>query len=347
MSWKKPRIAVIGAGAVGGISAAFIRQAGYDVEIVCKYQDLASRINEQGIGVHGVRGEHRVGMPAVAEIGELRGDRDLFLLATKATDMLPAAKAILPLLTDETRVVSMQNGICEEALAAVVGKEQTIGCVVEWGATMRSSGELEMTSEGEFVIGTIDGRDDPRLETIKAILDNVVPAKISRNMMGSLYAKLIVNSCITSLGAVCGLYMGQMLADRKIRNIFLAIMREAMAVADAMDLHVETIGGKLNYYRFMAGEGMLAQMRRHLMIRLIGFKYRRLKSSSLQSLERGKPTEIDYLNGYIAAKGREYGVPTPVNDKVIQMIKEIEAGTREISPENFDEFHGPPFDYLR
>lgn len=138
MSWKKPRIAVIGAGAVGGITAAFIRQAGYDVEIVCKYPDLAHRINEQGIGVNGVRGEHRVRMPAVAEIGELRGDWDLFLLATKATDMLAAAKAMLPFLTDDTRVVSMQNGICEEALAEVVGEEQTIGCVVEWGATMLS-----------------------------------------------------------------------------------------------------------------------------------------------------------------------------------------------------------------
>lgn len=338
MSWEKPRIAVIGAGAIGGITAALIRKAGYDVEIVCKYGDLSRRINDEGIHVFGICGDNRVAMPAVPETGDMQSGKDLVLLATKATDMIPAAEALLPFLGDEARVVSLQNGICEEALAEVLGEKRVIGCVVEWGATMHSPGDLEMTSEGEFVIGTMDGRKDPKLAAIKSVLDTVVPTTISDNLMGRLYAKLIVNSCITSLGAVCGLYMGEMLANRKARNIFIDIMQEAMAVANAMELYVEPIGGKLDYYKFTKGNGVLSQLRRHLMIRLIGFKYRRLKSSSLQSLERGKPTEIDYLNGYIADKGRQFGVPTPVNDNVIRMIKEIEAGTREISPKNFEVF---------
>ncbi len=338
MSWENPRILVIGAGAIGGITAAFIKQAGYDVTLICKYGELASCIREKGLHVFGARGEHWVTMPTVTEIKEANADYDLFLLATKTTDMMPALKALLPLIHENARVVSLQNGICEEAIAEIVGKDRTIGCVVEWGATMHSPGELEMTSTGAFTIGTIDGSKDPTLDIIKKVLSTVVPVNISQNLMGSLYAKLIVNSCITSLGAVCGLYMGQMLADRKIRNIFIDIMCEAMAVADAMDLHVETIGGRLNYYQFMAGNGMLAQFRRHLLIRLLGLKYRRLKSSSLQSLERGKPTEIDYLNGYISAKGKQYGIPTPVNDKIIRMIKEIEAGDRKISPVNFKNF---------
>lgn len=338
MSIAKPRIAVIGAGAIGGITAALMKNAGYDVEIVCKYDELARRISDQGIHVFGFRGEQHVPMHAVAEIREMRSDNDLIFVATKATDLLPAAKALLPFLHDKTRVISLQNGICEEALGEVIGEAHTVGCVVEWGATMHAPGELEMTSDGEFSIGTIDGRDDPALDVIKTALDNVLPTTITDNIMGRLYAKLIVNSCITSLGAVCGLYMGQMLADRKIRNIFIDIMREAMAVADAMGLHVETIGGRLNYYKFTEGTGPLSQMRRHMMIRLIGFKYRKLKSSSLQSLERGKPTEIDYLNGYITEKGKQVGVPTPVNDKVVSIIKEIEAGTREISPKNFEDF---------
>jgi len=336
MSWNNPRIGVIGAGAIGGITAALIRQAGYDVEIVCKYEDLARQINEKGIHIKGFCGDHWVPMPAVAEIKDMKTDKDLILLATKATDLVPAAQGLMPLLTPDTLVVSLQNGICEETLGGVVGPNRVIGCVVGWGATMNSPGELEMTSGGEFIIGTLDARPEPRLQTLKEILDHVVPCNISENILGSLYAKLIVNSCITSLGAICGLYMGQMLADRKIRNIFIDIMREAMAVADAMNLHVETIGGRMNYYRFMAGSSTLAQFRRHLMIRLIGFKYRRLKSSSLQSLERGKPTEIDYLNGYITDKAKKLNVPVPVNDNIVQMIKEIEAGRRSISPKNFE-----------
>jgi len=338
MSWTHPRIGVIGAGAIGGITAARIQQAGYDVEIVCKYEDLARRINKTGLHIRGFCGEHWVPMPAVAEIKNMKADRDLILLATKATDLVPAARALLPFLSPDTLLVSLQNGICEETLGEVVGHGRVIGCVVGWGGTMDSPGELEMTSGGDFVIGTLDSREEPRLQNIKEILGHVVPCNISENILGSLYAKLIVNSCITSLGAICGLYMGQMLANRKIRNIFIEIMREAMAVAAAMDLHVETIGGRMNYYRFMAGSGTWPQFRRHLMIRLIGFKYRRLKSSSLQSLERNKPTEIDYLNGYITDKAKKFNVHVPVNDKIVSLIKEIESGNRSISPKNFEAF---------
>jgi 2-dehydropantoate 2-reductase len=100
-----------------------------------------------------------------------------------------------------------------------------------------------------------------------------------------------------------------------------------VAVADAMNLKIEPYGGKLDYYSLIKGKGMPADTRRHLMIRIIGFKYRRLKSSSLQSLQRGKPTEVDYYNGYIAKKGAELGVETPVNTRIVEMIKEIEAAS--------------------
>ncbi len=211
-----------------------------------------------------------------------------------------------------------------------------MGCVVGWGSTMHSPGEIEMTSTGEFVIGNIDNKTDPRLRSIGDMLKTVAPVEISDNIMGSLYAKLIINSCITSLGAICGLYLGEMLSDRKIRNIFVEIMREAMAVADAMELHVEDYGGKINYYKLLRGYGFVDNLKRHMLIRIIGFKYRRLKSSSLQSLERGKPTEIDFLNGYIARNGEEYDVPVPVNNRIISMIKEIEGNRRKISPDNFN-----------
>ena len=112
-------------------------------------------------------------------------------------------------------------------------------------------------------------------------------------------------------------------------------MHEAIAVSDAMGLKVEVYAGKLDYYKFLKDENILNNLRRHLIIYLIGFKYRKIKSSSLQSLNRGKPTEIDYLNGYIAEKGKRMGIPTPINDRIIQIIKDIEAGKRKISTENF------------
>lgn len=332
-------IAVIGAGAIGGATAALIAKNGYKVEIVCKYSDLAKKIKSEGLHIFGVgaQGDHRVIMDAVPKVSELSGKKDIVFLATKATDMVEAAEELLPFLNEDSVVVSLQNGICEDKLASILGRERVIGCVVGWGGTMHAPGELEMTSTGEFVIGNIDNKPDDRLKDLKSIMDCVIDVEISNNIIGSLYSKLIINSCITSLGAVCGLYLGEMLANKKVRNIFIAIMEEAMKVADAMQLKVEPYGGRLDYYKFLSGGNWLQNFKRHTMIKIIGMKYKRLKSSSLQSLERGKPTEIDYLNGYICDNGRKHNIPTPINDKIVSIIKDIEAGKKEISMENFND----------
>jgi 2-dehydropantoate 2-reductase len=156
--------------------------------------------------------------------------------------------------------------------------------------------------------------------------------------MGELYSKLIINSCINSLGVIGGVRLGQLLANKKVRMIFIELMREAMAVAAAMEIKVEPAGGgKLDFYKLLEGNTWLADLNRHLTIRIIGMKYRRIKSSSLQSIERGRRTEIDFLNGYICDRGREHAVPTPANDAVCDMVREIEDGKRPISLANMED----------
>jgi 2-dehydropantoate 2-reductase len=332
---------VVGAGAVGGITAALLKRKGYNVEIVCKYDDYASLISDHGIEIKGVSGNFTVRMPAFASAGQIKEKKDVVLLASKATDMMDAAKSILPLLKDGGYIVSLQNGFCEDDLASVAGRSRVIGCVVGWGATMEEHGKLSMTSSGEFILGYTDRMPDPFLESLAEILSAVVPTKVTDNISGHLYSKLIINSCITSPGAVCGLYLGKMLSDKKIRNIFIEIMREAMEVADALKIKVEPFGGRLNFYKFLKHKGLLADIKRHIFIRIIGFKYRRLKSSSLQSLERGRPTEIDWLSGYIVRNGQLAGIAVPVNGAIVKMTHEIEKGTRKISSLNFED---PIFD---
>lgn len=329
------RIAVVGAGAIGGTTAAFLAKAGWNVELVCKYAQTVDLAAHPGLHVCGVKGDHVVKVKAVQDLADLSPGVDTVLLATKATECVDAARALLPLIRENSSVVSLQNGICEDAIAAVVGRARVIGCVVGWGATLHGPGELEVTSGGEFVIGNIDGSPDVRLPLVEEMLDAVMPTRISSNIMGELYAKLVINSCINSLGVIAGLTLGKLLANHQVRRVFIHIMREAMAVADAMKVTVEpAAGGKLDYYRFLDNPSFLGELWRHLFIRIIGLKYRRLKSSSLQSLERGRVTEVDYLNGFICDKGKEYRVPTPVNEKIVMMIKQIEAGTRRIGLEN-------------
>jgi 2-dehydropantoate 2-reductase len=176
---------------------------------------------------------------------------------------------------------------------------------------------------------------------ITAALSAVAPARVTDNIMGHLYSKLIINSCITSLEAICGFYLCKMLSIKKIRKIFIKIIREAVAVADKILIKPEIFGGRLDFHKFIRGDNIFADIKRHLLIRIIGFKYRKLKSSSLQSLKRGKLTEVDYFNWYIMKNGSESGVPVPVNKLITDMIHEIEVKKREISTNNF---YDPLFD---
>ena len=337
MIGEKSNIAVIGAGAVGGITAALLVKAGYRVEIACNSSSLAERIRSDGLNISGRGGKHRIKIPAVARATEMSAPKDIIFMATKANDMLDAGKEILPLVGDNTLVVTMQNGMDQTALADIVGRERTVICIVEWGATMLNPGELHMTTGGDFILGTPDDKHNARLPFLQAILEHVAPVRISENITGDLYAKLLINSCNSSMGAISGLPLGKMLSIKKARTIFIEIVREGIAVADAMGIRVEKFHGKLDYYRYLHGTGYLSDMRRQLVIRFIGYRHQHVISTNLSSLERGRPTEIDYLNGYISRNGKKYHVPTPVNDRVIQLVKEIEAGMKKTTPSHFDD----------
>jgi 2-dehydropantoate 2-reductase len=328
---------VLGAGAIGGITAALLRKKGYDVEILCRDEEYASLISGKGLQVKGVCGSYTVIIPAYSSISGIKDKKDVILHATKATDMDEAARTASPVLKDNGFFVSMQNGICEDELGSVAGRERVIGCVTGWGATMESRGILNMTSSGDFILGYPGRKPDEFLNSVAEALSSVVPAKTTDNIIGHKYSKLIINSCITSLGAICGLYLGEMLGIAKIRKIFIEIIRESVKVADKMGIRIETFGGRLDFKQFVSGESFFTNLRRHLMIRIIGFKYRQLKSSSLQSLERGKLTEIDYLNGYVVKNGIKYCIDVPVNSAVTNMIHEIEMNRRAITVDNFND----------
>ncbi|HUS86967.1 MAG TPA: ketopantoate reductase family protein [Bacteroidales bacterium] len=337
MDIKDRSIIVIGTGAVGGIIAAAFSRAGYNIETVCKHEDYVDIASSRGLKVSSKKEKYTQVVRAYARIEEVKNKRDIIFLAVKATDLEDIAKRMKHVLSEESLVVAMQNGIVEYELGNIVGKHRLVSCIVGWGATMNEPGNLEMTSTGEFIIGSFDKTCEGRLGEIATLLEEVAPVNISSNIIGDRYSKLIVNSCITSLGAVSGLYLRDMLNRRKARLLFIEIINEAMELAYVMRINVEPFAGKLNFYEFLRKKGWMATLKRHTTIRLMGFRFRRLKSSSLQSLQKGRVTEIDYLNGFIASNGKELGVPVPVNSEITRMIHEIEEGKRKITPHNFDD----------
>ena len=227
----------------------------------------------------------------------------------------------------------MQNGIVEEELSRIVGMDRIVGCVVRFGATLHEPGFVEMTSGGEILLGYLDRPADSTLSEIARILSFVVPTGTTDRIMSVLYSKLIINSCISTLGAVSGLNLGSLLKLKKARLLFLTITAEAMRVAGAMGLEVAPLAGRFTY------QSLLNQrpLSRQLLIRIYGHKYKNLRSSNLRSLERGRKTEIDFLNGYIVQKGRLHGVDTPVNSRLVRMVHEIENKKRPITPMNLED----------
>jgi 2-dehydropantoate 2-reductase len=337
MKEYNPKILVIGAGAIGGITAANSARHGYDIEIVDNLNGLSHKINNEGLIISGVCGNFTQKLKAYSAINEIRSPKDIIFIATKATALEEISKAIVPLLKSDSVVVSLQNGICEDYLCSEFGSYRVIGCIVGWGATVLKPGELEMTSDGEFIIGNLSEKHANHFDFVKEILNTFAKVRVSSNIYGELYSKLIINSCITTLGAICGLKLGEMLSKRKVRNIFIDVIREAVRVGIVSGYNIEKYANKLDFYYFYQNRSRLSNLKKHALIKIIGYKYRKLKSSSLQSLEAGNRTEIDYLNGFIVRKAREYNISTPLNDYLVKLLKEIESGMRIISPDNFNE----------
>ena len=189
----RPRIALIGPGSIGGATAALLTRAGCDVEVVCRTPEVAALLAGRGMRISGARGSFTVPLKTVAGVEKLSGSKDFVLLATKSADTTPLARAAARFMEPGGLLVSLQNGMNVEAITAVVGRERAVGCVVGWGAAMHEHGSVEITSRGRFIVGLAAGGMTPRLDDLRAILGRVMPTRISRNIDGDLYSKLILN----------------------------------------------------------------------------------------------------------------------------------------------------------
>lgn len=332
------RTLLVGAGAIGGTVAVLMKEAGFDIDIMEINAERARDIRENGIFLTGAKGDHNVKFDAYGSADELSGIYDFVIIATKYQALIPAAKSILPCIGDDTLVVSMQNGICVDSLAELVGQHRAVGIMIGFGATMTSPNHNIMTSLGEFYIGTGDGSHTPKLDELKRMYDAVLPTEITDRIRDRLWSKLIINSCINSIAAITGKTLGTIAQDNRAVQIFLKIVREGMTTARAMGLKVPKYGKLLDYNLLMLADADWYNKVAGLIVKMVvKAKYKDVRPSTLQSLERGEITEIDMFNGYIAARAAENNVPAPVCETLTRMVHEIERGEREISVDNLKE----------
>lgn len=347
---SNPRIVLMGCGAVGGVLAGGLLHAGYRINLVTRNPAISRAIADEGLRLTTRTGTRTLPAAicgdACPDLGTIDGPFDIALLAMKATDVVAAAKAIAPTLAPGGLVVTLQNGIVEDRVSAVfedmyaVGRTPVVGALVGWGATMHAPGVYEMTSTGETTIGELDGTMTERLRRLKPVLDAAAPTTMTANIYGALWSKLAINCVVTTLGAVTGQLLGQMLRRSAVRRLALALVSEVVDVAAANGVVLEPVAGTLDLRRLYQTTRQRARrfqpgsFSKHAIMSLVGLKFRRLKSSMLQSLERGREPEIDFMNGYVVEKACQSGVPVPINRALTEMVREIANGEREISPAN-------------
>lgn len=328
------RFLVMGCGGIGGIVAANLVESGHDVTAVTTNRAIAEAVERSGFqlrddaGTRSVRGVVRQSVP---------DERfDFVLLATQPPSVEEAARMALPALSETGAMVCFQNGLCERRVSRIAGTERTFGGVVAWGAAMPEPGVYDRTASGGFTLGRLDGARDPRLDELGAALEAVGPTETTANLAGKRWSKLAINCAISSLGTIGGDRLGALLGYRFVRRLTLEVMTEVVAVARAESVKLEKVSGTIDLDWIALTEeerkvgGSPSLLAKHGLLLAVGFRYRRMRSSMLSAIERGRTPAVDYLNGEVVDHGVARGVPTPVNALVRDTVWRIARG--EVKP---------------
>jgi 2-dehydropantoate 2-reductase len=319
------KVAVIGAGAIGGTVAALLAKAGHDVQVVARGEQLTA-LSRNGLRLTGGWGDFTVSVDAVEG---LTVSPDIAFLTTKAQDAAVALQANAEILVG-IPVVVVQNGL--EAITTArraAPRSDIVGALALYAASYLSPGIITVTTTGPTFLG---GPVLPALYASK-ILGEVMPVELTDNFEGAQWTKLIVNH-VNGLSAATGLSVQEVIGDRQLRAIMTETMREAVRVAKASDIEFASLQGLSHRVlsmldRLPAAFGQLLPL---LMRRRMGSRAN--PGSTLQSIRRGQATEIDYLNGAVVQRGAAVGVPTPVSAELVELVHEVERSGEFIAPAN-------------
>lgn len=303
--------AVVGAGAVGSFFGAMLARAGHPVTLIARAPHVRA-IEHSGLQLHMGGQVHSVPMQATTSLETVRG-AELVLLCVKSGDTDAVAREMAPLLGEDALVLSLQNGVDNPARIAAQVRAKVVPTVVYVATAMPQPGVVEHFGRGELVIGPLnqaaaaDAALQQGLQAVRELFATAgVPVRICADVMGELWTKLMVNCAWNAVSAISQLPYGRVAEVGAIRDLQLAVVREVVAVAQADGQPMEL-------------DAALAAMR------AIATTMPGQRSSTAQDLARGKPTEIDHLNGFVVRRGTELGIATPVNETLHALVKLAEA----------------------
>jgi 2-dehydropantoate 2-reductase len=294
-------------------------------------------VSDRGLKVVGEGASRQV--RARVALGVPEGETfDYVILATQPPQVEDAARAAAAVLAPGGAMVCLQNGLCEDRIAKIVGDDRVIGGVVAWGATMPEPGLYERTAAGGFTLGRMDGRAlGPAHDPLVRALEAVGAVETTDNLRGKRWSKLAINCAISSLGTIGGDRLGALMPHRFVRRLALEIMTEVTQVARKENVRLEKVSGTIDLPWIALDEaertaaGSPSLVAKHGLLLAVGFRYRRMKSSMLSAIERGRTPAVDFLNGEVVDRARLHKIPAPVNERVRSTVWAISEGKARAS----------------
>ena len=320
------RNAIYGAGSLGTILGAYITRKGGRIDLINRNVKHVEALQQQGAHVTGTV---EFIQPVTAYTPDkMTGLYDIIFLLTKQQQNAEVVTFLKDYLAPDGVIVTLQNGLPEQGIADIVGEDRVLGCTVAWGATMIGPGVCELTSSPDsltFSLGTTARKPHKYMDQVKALLELMGPVTVEPNFVGTRWSKLLINSAFSGMSTVLGCTFGEVAADKTSRKVVLALIKECIDVCQKGGIKIEPVQGK-DAVKLLDYHGPVKKALSLLILPIAIKKHAKLKASMLQDIEKGKKTEVDAINGAIAAYGRRIGFPTPMNEKVTAIIHRIEAG---------------------
>jgi 2-dehydropantoate 2-reductase len=337
-------IAVFGAGSVGAYVGGMLTRSGAEVTLVDAWPEHVDRMKIDGLRLSGTQGEHTVAVRALHlhEIHALSRRRvDVAILCVKSYDTTWMTTLFAEYLAPGGYVLSMQNGMNEEAIARVVGWGRVVGCVLNTigvemtgpGAAMRWMAPAP-AGYAVFRVGEVHGRVTPRIEAIARVLQAVDNAAVTSNLWGERWSKLVNNATASGIGPLTGLGILDMLRNRETRRLSIRVGQEGVRVGAALGLQMEKVSG-IAPQVWLDGDPERPDGFERIEAGLRDWETRIGKegqASTLHDVRRGRRTEIASINGLIAQKALEAGTAAPLNAELTSLVQRVETGELEQGP---------------
>ena len=323
------RIAIIGAGGIGGNVGGALSHAGFDVTLIDQWPEHIEAIKRDGLTVTRLEDSLHARPRAlhIHEVQQCATPFDYVFVSVKAYDTEWATILMRPHLANDGAFVDFQNGINDETVAAIVGRENTLGAIVVIGAACYEPGTVVRTDNNPigFKIGELDGKDSTRAQALASMLGHVAKSGVTTNLWGERWSKLMINTMNNGVAGLTGWGTSEVRELPEPRRVGIQLGAETVLVAKALGYELEPVLNVDPDALVDAARGRNVQ-EVEASIAAAGKFAVGGRPSLLQDTLKGRRTEIEHLNGLVSAKGREVGVPTPFNDRIVEVVNALGVG---------------------